>query len=120
MLGHEQYATLLEDVRSHWKSKLQQNEPEHLRLLIERLDPGNYTFEQRGNEVAPTDFNWPEAIAQKNADALRAMAEEHAISMLPWRGREFLNKGTPLPPDQRQWLWDILQSIELLAAPAAG
>ena len=60
-----------------------EEEPEHLRLLIERLDPDNYTFEQRGNEIVPVDFNWPEAIARKNEEDIRKLAERQTISQLP-------------------------------------
>ena len=83
-----------------------------MRLLIERLDPDNYTFEQRGNEIVPVDFNWPEAIARKNEEDLRKLAERQTISQLPWRSRKFLDAGTALPADQLQWLWNFLQAID--------
>jgi alpha-D-ribose 1-methylphosphonate 5-triphosphate synthase subunit PhnL len=113
LLGQEQLSPLFEEFRSCWKDQLQGDEPNHLRLLIERLDPKNYTFEQRGNELVPVDFNWPEAIAQENAEAVRKLAQQQTLTQLPWRCREFLNKGTPLPPDQCQWLWDFLQTIDV-------
>jgi len=96
-----------------------------LRLLVERLDPANYTFEQRGNEIVPVDFNWPEAIARQNEEDLRKIAEGQTISQLPWRCRKFLDAGTPLPPDQLQWLWDFLQAIdakppEMLPSDSSG
>ena len=48
MLGHRQFRAFFEEYAA-WRGALQQDEePEHLRLLIERLDPDNYTFEQRG------------------------------------------------------------------------
>ena len=116
MLGHQQFRGFFEEVRSAWKAALQQEEgeeePEHLRLLVERLDPANYTFEQRGNEIVPVDFNWPEAIARQNEEDLRKLAERQTISLLPWRCRKFLDAGTPLPPDQLQWLWNFLQAID--------
>jgi hypothetical protein len=114
MLGHQQFRVFFDEVRSFWKAALQQDdEPEHLRLLVERLNPDNYTFEQRGNEIVPVDFKWPEAIARKNEEDLRKLAEKQTISHLPWRFREFLDAGTPLPPDQLRWLWDFLQAIDL-------
>ena len=113
MLGHRQFRAFFEDVRSAWRGALQQDEePEHLRLLIERLDPDNYIFEQRGNEIVPVDFNWPEAIARKNEEDLRKLAERQTISQLPWRCRKFLDAGTPLPADQLQWLWNFLQAMD--------
>ena len=113
MLGHQQFRAFFDGVRSAWRGALQQNEePEHLSLLIERLDPDNYTFEQRCNEIVPVNFNWPAAIAQKNEQDLRELAERQTISQLPWQCRKFLDAGTPLPVDQLQWLWDFLQAID--------
>ena len=113
MLGHPQFAAFFEEVRSAWKGALQQDDdPEHLSLLIERLDPSNYTFERRGAEVVPVDFNWPEAIARENEEDLRKLAEQQTISQLPWRCRQFLDAGTPLPANQLQWLWDFLQALD--------
>ncbi len=113
MLGQQQFRAFFDEVRSAWKAALQQDgEPEHLRLLVERLNPGNYTFEQRGNEIVPVDFAWPEAIARQNEKDLQALAERQTISQLAWRCREFLDAGTALPADQLQWLWDFLQTID--------
>jgi hypothetical protein len=113
MLGHRQFRVFFDEVRSVWKAALQQDDkPEHLRLLIERLDPDNYTFEQRGNEIVPVDFHWPEAIARQNEKDLRELSERQTISLLPWRYRQFLDAGTPLPPDQLQWLWGFLEAID--------
>jgi hypothetical protein len=129
MLGHQQFSAFFEEVRAAWKTALQpkegEEEPEHLRLLVERLDPANYTFEQRGNEIVPVDFNWPEAIALQNEEDLHKIAEGQTISQLPWRCRKFLDAGTPLPPDQLQWLWDFLQAIdakppEMLPSDSSG
>jgi hypothetical protein len=113
MLGHSQFGAFFEEVRSAWKGALQQDdEPEHLLLLIERLDPSNYTFERRGDEVVAVDFNWPEAIARKNEEDLRGLVERQTLSQLPWRCRQFLDAGTALPANQLQWLWDFLQALE--------
>lgn len=113
MLGHQERRAFFEEVRSVWKAQLQhEHEPEHLRLLIERIDPGNYTFERRGNEIVPVNFNWPESVARQNEEALRKLAEQQTISQMPWRCRKVLDTGAPVPPDQRQWLWDFLQSMD--------
>jgi hypothetical protein len=113
MLGHAQFAAFFEEVRSVWRHALQRDdEPEHLRLLIERLDPSNYTFEQRGNEIVSVDFKWPDAITRKNEEDLRRLGERQVISLLPWKCRELLDTGVPLPGDQLQWLWDFLRAIE--------
>jgi hypothetical protein len=115
MLGYQQFSVFFDEVRSAWKAALQQEggeKPGHLHLLIERINPANYTFEQRGDETAPVDFNWPDAIARENEKDLRKLAERQTISHLPWNCREFLDTGAPLPPDQLQWLWDFLQGID--------
>ena len=115
MLSNEQFSSFFEEIRSCWRGNLEADEPNRLRLLIERVNPGNYTFEQRGNEIVPVNFNWPDAIAQENAEALRKLAQQQTVAQLLWCCREFLNKGTPLPQDQCQWLWDFLQTVD--AAP---
>jgi hypothetical protein len=112
MLGHEQFSSFFENIRSHWGEQLDESEPNNCRLLMERIDPHNYTFERRGNEIVPTDFDWPAAIAQENAEAIRGLEQQQILAQLPWRCREFLNDGTPLPQDQCQWLWDFLQTID--------
>jgi hypothetical protein len=113
MLGHQQFRAFFDEVRSAWRGALQQDEePKHLRLLVERLDPDNYTFEQRGNEIVPLKFHWPEAIAKENEEHLHELAEQQTITALPWNCRRFLAADAPLPPDQVQWLWDFLQAID--------
>jgi hypothetical protein len=113
MLGHLQFAAFFEEVRTAWKNALPKgNESEHLRLLIERLNPNNYKFEEQGNEIVPVDFNWPDAIARKNEEDLRKLADRQTISQLPWNCRKFLDTGSPLPSNQLHWLWDFLQTVE--------
>jgi hypothetical protein len=113
MLGHEHFAAFFEEVRTAWKGALQQDdEAERLRLLIERIDPNNYAFEQHDNEIVPVAFNWPDAIARKNEEDRRRLVERQTISQLPWKCRKFLDAGAPLPRNQLQWLWDFLQAID--------
>jgi hypothetical protein len=113
MLGYPQFRDFFEEVRSAWKAALKPEEDaDHLRLLIERLDPGNYTFEQRDNEIVAVDFNWPEAIAEENAQSLRELAERQRITQFPWRCRTFVDAGTALPADQLRSLWDFLQAVD--------
>jgi hypothetical protein len=113
MLGQPQCRSFFEEVRSAWKSALDhQEQPEHLRLFIERLDPDNYTFELRGNQIVAVDFLWPEAMQRENERSLREIGDEQTISRLPWRCRQFLDTGGALPPNQLRWLWDFLQRID--------
>jgi hypothetical protein len=93
MLGHQRFRAFFEEVRSAWRSALQQDgEPEHLRLLIERLDPDNYTFEQRGNEIVPA--------------ALRKLAERESFSTLAhlFRRANYSGSGTSSKPSTRSRL----------------
>jgi hypothetical protein len=113
MLGHEHFRDFIESVRTAWSMRLQDSpDAKNLRLLIERINPKNYKFEQKGNEIVPVDFDWPTPIAQENAEELRKLSYESTITTLPWRARKWLDEARPLPPDQRQWLWDFLQSFE--------
>jgi hypothetical protein len=86
MLGYKQFHAFFEKVRSAWKTTLQQegeNEETHLRIPIERLDPANYTFEQRGNETVPIDFKWPQAIARENEEDLRKLGRGRQLASCP-------------------------------------
>jgi hypothetical protein len=47
MLGHQQFRAFFDGVRSAWRGALQQNEePEHLSLLIELQLAGGYLAEE--------------------------------------------------------------------------
>ena len=113
MLGHQEFQSFFSDVRGAWSKQLKPDpEPEHLRLLIERINPANYTFQQTGSDVLPTSFQWPAAIAQENEEQLRRISEQQTLSLLPWRCRKLLDSEKSLPPHQAQGLWDFLQAAD--------
>jgi hypothetical protein len=60
MIGAEELGPFFAELRADWASKLDaEGEPESLRLLIERFNPANYTFEFRDGKRVPVGFEWP-------------------------------------------------------------
>jgi hypothetical protein len=119
MMGDEEHWPFFEELRADWTAQLdaQSGEPKSLRLLIERFNPVNYTFEVRDGKRVPVAFQWPEALERRNAEDLRRIGAETTVMNLPQRCRERLNGAQPLPPDQITQLWQYLQSIEGNSAP---
>jgi hypothetical protein len=112
MMGVESNYPFFRQLRSDWARDLNaEGEPERLKLLIERFDPANYTFEVREGKRVPVGFDWPEAIARKNAQDLQRIGKHQAITSLPFKCRERLNQGAALPQGQLLWLWQFLQDI---------
>lgn len=112
MLGYEEFRPFFDEVRARWTTQLDsQGKPEHPRLLIERINPDNYTFQQDGNELVPTDFRWTEALARENEESLRKITEQQAVTGLPWRCRKLLDAGRAIPQEQLQPFWQWLQTI---------
>jgi hypothetical protein len=112
MMGVENNYPFFKQLRSDWARDLNaEGELERLKLLIERFDPANYTFEVREGKRVPVGFEWPEAIARKNAQDLQRIGKHQAITSLPFKCRERLNQGAALPQDQLLWLWQFLQDI---------
>lgn len=112
MLSREDLHPFFAEVRDNWSKHLDsEGEPEHLRLLIERINPHNYTFVKNGTELAIT-FQWPDEIEQKNNEDLRRLQEQQKLTQLPWRCRAILDAGTPLTVEQAIALFDYLQAIE--------
>ncbi len=109
-----------EELRTEWTSKLDaQGQPESLRLLIERFNPANYTFEMRDGRHIPVEFRWPEAIDRVNAQDLQRISAETMMMHLPRRCRDRLDTAQPLTQEELTWLWEYLQSIEAHPAPVA-
>jgi hypothetical protein len=120
MIGDEEHWPFFAEVRDDWTGKLDaQGEPESLRLLIERFNPANYTFEVRDGKRVPVSFQWPEAIERRNAEDLQRINAESTVMNLPQRCRDRLNAGQPLPQEQIIQLWQYLQSIESNPPPLA-
>lgn len=113
MLSKAAFRTFFEDVRNRWKAELDSGAAsDDLRLLIERINPDNYTFPSEADQDQTIDFEWPEAIRRENDEHLRQIGLEQAITQFPYRCRKVLNAGTPLPADQLMPVFKWLQSLD--------
>jgi hypothetical protein len=83
MLGLPEFQAFFAEVRQAWRAKLARDpEPAHLRLLVERIDPANYTFEKSGDNVVPTGFQWPADIEASNQEQLKRLQNEQVVTQL--------------------------------------
>lgn len=113
MLSKPENRSFFESVRSRWRADLNaQGEPNNLRLLVERIDPENYTFKQSEGGEREIDFQWPEAIARENDASLRKIGLEQNFMVLPMRSRQILDAGARLPDDELTRLLTWLQEVE--------
>jgi hypothetical protein len=120
MIGDEEQAPFLEGLRADWSRELDpQGEPETLRLLIERFNPANYTFEVRDGRRVPVGFEWPETIERRNAEDLRRIGAESTAMGLPQKCRDRLDEARPLSQEELAWLWEYLQNMDGERAPVA-
>lgn len=120
VIGDEEHWPFLEELRADWTSQLDaEGEPESLRLLIERLNPANYTFEMRDGKRVPAGFQWPEAIERRNAADLQRIGAESTVMRLPQWCRDRLGAAQPLSEQELTWLWTYLQDTEARPAPVA-
>jgi hypothetical protein len=120
MIGDEGHGPFFEGLRADWSRELdEQRAPESLRLLIERFNPANYTFEMRDGKLVPVGFQWPEAIERRNAEDLQRIGAESTVMGLPQRCRDRLDAARPLSQEELTWLWAYLQDMEAGPAPAA-
>ena len=98
-MGDEENYPFLDGLRAQWARDLNaEGEPETLRLLIERFNPANYTFEVRDGRRVPVDFQWPEAIARKNAEDLQRIGRDRTLTSFPSNAA---NVSTPVPRCRR-------------------
>jgi len=113
MIGDKVHWPFFEQLRAEWSALLDaQGEPEGLGLLIERLNPENYTFEMREGRRVPVGFEWPESIARQNAEDLRKLGQRQRLTHLPFQCRRCLDAGTPLPQEQILRLWEFLRDLD--------
>jgi hypothetical protein len=120
MIGDEEHGPFFEGLRADWSRELDaQGQPETLRLLIERFNPANYTFEMRDGKQVPVGFQWPEAIERRNTEDLRRIGAESMLMRLPQRCRDRLDAARPLSEEELAWLWTYLQDTEARPAPVA-
>jgi hypothetical protein len=71
MLRWPEFRAFFQEVRTTWSSDLNsEGQPEQLRSLIERINPDNYKFQKKGDELTVVDFQWPEPLARHNEASL--------------------------------------------------
>jgi len=118
MIGQQEFRAFFDELRANWSRDLEGEEgkdAERLRLLIERFNPDNYTFEVRDGTRVPVDFAWPEAIERQNAESIRMLNDEMALTQLPYRARKRLASTAPLPEAEASSLLEYLQHIDASA-----
>lgn len=114
MLGHPEFDAFFDEVRKVWSASLNHDgEPEALRLLIERINPTNYTFEKSGQAIVPIAFQWPKDIDARNQEQLKQLQNKQLVAQLPWRCRSWLDGNKPVSSQDAQSLWDVLQAVDL-------
>ena len=120
MIGDEQHWPFFEQLRAEWSSLPDaEGEPETLRLMIERINPANYTFDMRDGRRVPVGFEWPEAVARRNAEDLQKIGEHQMLTHLPFQCRQLLDGGARLARDQIPHLWAFLHDLEANPADLA-
>lgn len=113
LLTRKDMRAFFDQMRAQWTKFLDaEGEPNKLRLLIERLNPENYTFTPKGNGQVLIEFRWPEAIEKENAEALRKNEESMYWMGFPFQCRKHLDERTPLPKDQIVSFWEKLRGLE--------
>ena len=113
MIGDEQHWPFFEQLRSEWSALLDaQGEPNGLRLMIERLNPANYTFEMREGRRVPVGFEWLDSIARQNAEDVRKLGQRQNLTHLPFQCRQCLDAGTCLPEEQILHLWEFIRNLD--------
>jgi hypothetical protein len=100
-------------LRTQWSPQLNEHgDPSSLRYLIERMNPQNYTFEQRDGERVIVGFQWPEELKKEADESLAGLAKRRNLSMSPMRCRQVLDEQTQPSAEQLQALWDLLQTVD--------
>jgi hypothetical protein len=113
MMGDEEQWPFFEQLRAEWTAQLDvQGRPKTLRLLIERFNPANYTFEMRDGKRVPVNFQWPDILARQNTEDQQKIGQRSTVTSFPWRCRERLDAGTPLPHEQIPAFWEFIQGID--------
>lgn len=120
MIGDEEQGPFFQELRADWSRALDaEGQPETLRLLIERFNPANYTFEMREGKRVPVGFQWPEVIERRNAEDLQRIGAESTVMRLPQQCRRRLDAAQPLSEQELSWLWAYLQETEVRPGPVA-
>jgi len=94
--------------------------PEALRLLSERLNPDNYTFETREGKRVAVGFDWSKEVKQKNQEDLQRIATDQTITNIPFQMRQVLDSDERFSQDQLPHFWEFVQGLEDLSPRLAN
>jgi len=112
MIVHDDFHPFFDELGAEWSTLLdRRGEPDRLRYLIERINPQNYTFEERDGERVIVGFQWPEALRKDAEESIADIARRQNLSFLPMRCRQVLDAQIPPPAEQLVALWDLLQTV---------
>ncbi|MEH2549987.1 hypothetical protein V1283_006632 [Bradyrhizobium sp. AZCC 2262] len=121
LVADEAERPFLAQLRAGWISDLNgEEQPEALRLLSERLDPGNYIFEVRDGKRVAVSFDWSEEVKQKNQEDLRRIATDQTITSFPFQMRQLLDSDERFSQDQLPQFWEFVQGLEDLSPRLAN
>jgi len=113
MLAQKNLGPFFDELRTDWAARLDaQGHPESLLLLIERLNPANYSIKPHGEGQVLIHFQWPEAIERMIAEDQRRSDGQMRLLSLPIKCRQRLDAGTPLPQEELLPFWEALQAID--------
>lgn len=99
------------ETREAWSQLLVNDEPEVLRLLIERLNPASYVRRRLRDGTPVLVPQWPEHIAHRHAVEGPALERSMEAMTLPWRCRKWLDGEEVLAVDEVPHLWDVAQRV---------
>jgi hypothetical protein len=112
-LSKEEHRPFFAAVRADWRRQLAESNSEsgHLRLIVERIDPANYTYPADGEE-GEISFAWPAEFARENEEHLQRTAEQQNLTSMPYRCRKILDVAQPAGEDQLLPLLSWLQTLD--------
>jgi hypothetical protein len=121
LVADEAERPFLAQLRSEWVSDLNGDEPpEALRLLSERVNPDNYTFETRDGKRVAASFDWSKEVKQKNQEDLQRIATDRTIINFPFQMRQLLDSDERVSQDKLPQFWEFLQRLEDLSPRLAS
>jgi hypothetical protein len=121
LVADEAERSFLAQLRSGWVAELSGQEmPETLRLLSERLNPDNYTFEVRDRRRVAVSFDWSDEVKQKNQEDLQRIATDQTITNFPFQMRQLLDSDERLSQDELPGFWGFIQGLEDLSSRLAN
>jgi hypothetical protein len=120
LVADEAQGPFLAELRSAWVSdRGDKEQPETLRLLSERLNPENYSFEIQDGKRIAVSFDWSDAVKEKNQQDLARIAVNQTVMTFPFQCRQLLDSDEHFGPDQLPQFWEFVQGIESLSPELA-